>query len=173
MIVVETGQGLENAETYCDTAFVDQYAASSNNTTWTSLAVEVKESALREAALVIDGKFGGRFLGCRKCHDQALEWPRYEARDENGFYVDSDTVPIQVKKACADLAIAATAQSSSQLIQDSDTTAPIIREMRKVGPLETETEFGGGGKRANQINFHRARMILRRLLLPAGTLHRG
>ena len=174
MIVVEDGTGLSDAETYCSADFVESYATGQNRASvWTALADDAKEAALREAALVLDGQFGSQFIGCRTKDDQALEWPRFNAVDDGGFYVDSDIVPAQVKKACAELALESLSQDGGQLVVNSTNSAPVVREMVKAGPVETETEYGAGGQLADHIDFRRVKFILRRLLRRRGELRRA
>jgi hypothetical protein len=85
-----------------------------------------------------------RWLGYRTTSDQALSWPRSEVPipDAPGSfagyysYVNENSVPAPVLRACCEMAIKAAA---SYLYPDE--SQKVIRE--KVGPLETEySEFG-------------------------------
>lgn len=174
MIIVENGTGLATAETYCDSDYVEAYVTAQNRVAaWTALTDAAKEAALREAALVLDGQFGSRFTGQRVKDTQSLEWPRCGATDVDGFCIASDTVPEQLKKACAELAIETISQTNAQLVVNSSSSAPIVKEMVKAGPVETETEYGAGGQLADHIDFRRVKMILRRLLSRPGEIRRA
>jgi hypothetical protein len=52
--------------------------------------------------------YRSRWQGYKVNEDQALDWPRYDVEVE-GYAVDSDIVPTEVKNACAELALRASA----------------------------------------------------------------
>lgn len=128
-LIVETGEGLSNAESYISVADADARHASLGNTGWTGTE-QVKEALLRRATAYMEQAYRSRWKGNRLRKDQALSWPRYGATVD-GFDLSSTIVPVEVANACADLALKAAAGDLAP-----DLERGVIRE--KVGPLETE-----------------------------------
>ena len=89
--------------------------------------------------------YRARWQGVRATQDQALDWPRYGV-EANGYYVASNTVPVDVANACADLALRALTEDLNP-----DLERGIVRE--KVGPLETEYDrFSQQAKRFSAVD---------------------
>lgn len=138
-LVVETGAGLANAESYISIADADARHTALGNTAWTGTDA-VKESALRKGAEYLEQRYSSRWRGTRLLRDQALSWPRYGAI-VHGWDVDSNVVPAAVANANADLALKALSETLN-----ADLERGIVRE--KVGPLETEYDaFSSQAKR--------------------------
>lgn len=134
-LIVESGEGLANAESYISVADADARHTAFGNSAWTG-SDAVKEAALRRATAYMMQAYRGRWKGTRLMRAQALDWPRHGAVVD-GFDWPSNAVPEEVANACADLAIKALA---GDLNADQNGRA-VIRE--KVGPLETEyAEYG-------------------------------
>jgi hypothetical protein len=144
-IIVEDGTGLSTAETYISVADADTYFSNRANTTWSALTTANKEASLRKAADYLLQVYRLRWKGTRVNSTQALDWPRsYVARDDytysgiNGYttiggnyYYPSDEVPTEVARACAELAVKASADELSP-----DLGRRTIRE--KVDVIEVE-----------------------------------
>ncbi|WP_022684555.1 DnaT-like ssDNA-binding protein [Sphingobium bisphenolivorans] len=128
-LVVETGEGLSNSESYISVAAADARHTAFGNSAWTGEDA-VKEAALRRATAYIEQAYRTRWTGQRKTQSQALSWPRYDVIVD-GCFIASDSVPSDIANACADLALRALSADLAE-----DTTRAVIRE--KVGPLETE-----------------------------------
>ncbi len=73
-----------------------------HNAAWTSASDATKEAAMIWATLLIDSNI--LWHGIRATEEQALDWPRYGMYDKDGYSVDSDIVPKQVKDAESELA---------------------------------------------------------------------
>lgn len=130
-LTVETGTGSETAEAYISVADADtRRTALGANAAWTALTTAQKEAALRKGAEYLEQRYSERWKGRRLNSDQALSWPRYDAW-AHGWYVDSDSVPVAVKNANADLAVITLTDTLNEALERG-----IVRE--KVGPLETE-----------------------------------
>ncbi len=129
-LIVETGAGLSNSESYISVANASARQASLGNDTWATLSNAEMEEALRRATIHMGQAYRARWIGARKTLAQALDWPRYGACVD-GFSLPSDAVPADVANACADLAFKA---AGGDLAPDLERT--IVRE--KTGPLETE-----------------------------------
>lgn len=130
-IIVEDGTGLEDAESYISVADADAYHAKRLNTAWAGFDTATKEALLIKATEYMVGKYGPLWYGCRVNATQALDWPRYHVPDMVGGYIDSDIVPVQVKNACAELALRA---NDADLAPDLE--RGVVRE--KVDVLEVE-----------------------------------
>jgi hypothetical protein len=144
-LVVEDGTGIADAESYLSVADADSYHAAAGNAAWPASGSEPeKEQALRRATRYITGKYRGRWPGERvKGRAQGLDWPRIEAYDSEGLWIDDDIVPPEVENATAEAALREFQQPGS-LTPDEVSTAQIKRTRDKLGPLETEVEYMAG-----------------------------
>lgn len=137
-LIVEDGSIVAGAEAYCSVADASTYHSNLGNAAWAALASDtVREQCLRKATAYMLGAYRQRWAGYRVGTVQTLDWPRNyvplpDAIGGYGFsYVSNNTVPVEVKNACAELALKA---ATATLLDD--TTQQVIRE--KVGPLEVE-----------------------------------
>lgn len=139
-ITVETGSGSATAEAFVSVTDSDTYHSNRGNTAWAALTTAVKEQCLRKATDYMEGQYRARWQGYKNSATQALSWPRafvyvepfyLGAIGSYPYLVASNIVPVEVKNACAELALKA---ATADLL--ADTTQQVIRE--KIGPLETE-----------------------------------
>jgi hypothetical protein len=119
-LTVETGAGLTDADAYCSLEFADAYLAARGETLWATDTTESqREQAIRRATDYMQQVYRYRWAGYRKTQDQSLDWPRYEVPRLDvpssygygllpAFYPDN-TVPAEVQRACAYLALKAAA----------------------------------------------------------------
>lgn len=126
-LVVEDGTGLPNADSYISTSDADTYHGNRGNAAWAAMAAPAKESALRQAT---DFMSTLRWSGVRATSTQALDWPR-AGTELNGFTIAANVVPEAARRACAELALRASAGSLSP---DAE---PVVLE-ETVGPLTTK-----------------------------------
>jgi len=105
-IIVEDGSGFSSANSFCSVSLADTYHASRGNAAWADLDVEVKEQALVKATDYLEILYSDRLKGRKKTSTQALSWPRYEVY-RDGYYVESDIVPLEIQYACAEAALRA------------------------------------------------------------------
>jgi len=155
--VAEDGSGKSDANAYVAVAFADTYHLDRGNAGWTG-ADAVKETALIRATDYIDKRFGNLFRGYRRAKDQALEWPRLDAYDNDGFAFDGvDIIPRKLQQACAEYALRALANgplapdpaigfaTKDNTVTGGTTTAAtggeLIKQKSKVGPVEEELGF--------------------------------
>jgi len=117
-IIVETGAGIPNANSYVDLAYANDYhEAVLYKTKWTDEASpEEKTRALIGAARMIDQSF--KFKGVKANDTYTMEWPRVYAENTEGngtrywfgggwaggLYWGSATIPERLKQAQAELA---------------------------------------------------------------------
>lgn len=131
-LTVEDGTGLAGADAYVDVATLVAYATARGVTLTGDTAA--REAAIRRGTRGIDLRFAGRWAGVpKKPRDQALAWPRLYAYDSDGAWIDSATVPREVKDAACEAAIRELASPNS-LLPDSDGSR-IVSET--VGPIST------------------------------------
>ena len=120
--VVEDGSGLSTATSYVSVADADTYFTDAGgNATWTAATTDEKQGALVQATRYIDAQTF--FSGSTTSGTQALEWPRYNVVDRNGWAVDDDSVPQKVKDLCCEFAVRAL---DGSLIEDK--TKSVIEE---------------------------------------------
>ena len=108
-LIVEDGSGKSDSESYISVADASNYHTVRGNTAWAALTTDaLREAALRKATDFMRQVYRSRWQGNKVNEDQALDWPRYDVEVE-GYAVDSDIVPTEVKNACAELALKASA----------------------------------------------------------------
>jgi hypothetical protein len=134
-LVVETGAGLANAESFISVTDATTYHAARGNAAWAALASDtVREQVLRQATDYMEQVYGLRWAGMRKTDAQALAWPRYmvpRADSAGGSYWPDNAVPVAVANACAELALKA---STGALAPDIGR----LKSKTKVGPIQVE-----------------------------------
>ncbi len=134
-LIVEDGTGKSDAESYVSVADTDTYLLNLGYTVWAKLNTQENEQALRRATKYMGQAYRLRWIGSRKTSTQALDWPRVDAVDYEGFEYSDSVVPQLVKNACAELSFKA---ASGELVQDM--TQTVVRE--KVDKIEVEYAKG-------------------------------
>jgi hypothetical protein len=137
-LIVETGQAGSTSESFASVADADLYHSNRGNTAWAAIAsTALKEAALRKATDYMEQSYRLRWLGYRHTEAQALSWPRDEVQRSDFTYLNqwsfypNDEVPTEVKNACAELALKASADELSP-----DLTQGVV--MEKVDVLQVE-----------------------------------
>ena len=119
MLIVESGNGDSNSESYIDVAFADAYFLKRGITEWAGLTN--REQLIIRAMDYIENNY--TYQGAKLISTQALQFPRL---------INGETVyPIALKNAVCELALKS---NEEDLLADTDKTT--IRE--KVGALEVE-----------------------------------
>lgn len=149
-LVVETGEGLANAESYASIADIAAYATARGLTfaiTGGSNATDA-EAAARRATVWLDATFRARFPG-RKANGrgQALEWPRVDAYDATGEAIASDEVPAEIISALCEAAIREKASPGS--LSPDVTPGKIQKRVKVEGAVEVE--YAGSGSAASLV----------------------
>lgn len=157
--VVEDGSGLTTATAYITEAEADDHHGDRNNTRWDDYTSAEKLAAIIRATDYVDKRFGRRFRGTKRSKDQALEWPRISALDDDHFLLnDVDAVPRQLKKAIAEYALRAAIcgvlapdpilpvpKQSLESGADDDRTSTgsgqVVRKKERIGPVEEDTWY--------------------------------
>lgn len=97
-LTVETGEGLAAADAYVSAADFAVWVADYYGTTLPES--DVVERAIRKATAYVDARYRGRFPGCRRRQrGQALEWPRVDAVDAEGWILPFGEVPAEIVRA--------------------------------------------------------------------------
>lgn len=157
---VETGSASATSESYASVAEADAYLSARGATAWVALQDEAKEQALRRATDYMVQTYRTRWKGFRVKPTQSLDWPRYDVQQPDAVGPDGyggvpfyapDTVPREVRYACMELAVRATA---GDLLDDLD---PLVLS-ESVGPISTS--YAPGASR------HRTFPAVDRLLQP-------
>lgn len=146
-LVVEDGTGLINSEAYISVTDADIYHTNYTGVTtdWSGANTETKERTLRLSTLALDAENVLRWKGRRNSKGQALDWPRNNVKDASGFFIDSNVIPEDLRRANAELALREITDSDG-ILPDIDDNGRIKREKIKVGPIESDIEFVGGAR---------------------------
>ncbi len=151
-LIVEDGTGKTDSESYASVAEADTYHTNFGNAGWAGTTA-VKEVALRNATQFLDTEYHIQWKGRRVDDFQALDWPRAFTDDEDGFAIASDVIPTKLKNATIELALSALTESLNPV--QSAPVGSIKLTRKKLGLMETETEFAGGAsqrKKYRKVN---------------------
>lgn len=179
-LVVETGQGLTNADAYASVAECDDYHAKYGNpTAWTDATDAAKETAIRIATQFIDLEYGTRWRGTARSSEQALDWPRFAVRNDDGgifyegvFYatLPYDVVPSEIKNATAYLALRSV--NGDDFLPDLQDSASVLEKTTKVGPITTTKRYSGSGEHPHK-EYPFVNRMLAKLIYPPGRIYIG
>lgn len=134
-LIVETGAGLADAESYISVADADAYfAAHSDPSSWSGLTTAQKESALRYATTWLDRRYGWPGQVEFVETPQALAWPRSSAWDAEGRELED--VPQAVADATCEAALAHVASALNETV--GLTGVGSLVESAQVGPLSVK-----------------------------------
>lgn len=152
-LIIETGVGLSNSQSYASVETLKAYARARGETVPSNPAE--CEALLLKA---MDFMRGLDYIGDRATRDQALDWPRYNVVIEN-FPYNSTTLPRQVEQAQCALAIEA--QKTDLLpTTPGNTSGPVIE--KTVGPITLK--YANAGRVSKVPAVAKADTILRTIL---------
>lgn len=149
--IVETGAGLSNANALITVKEADQIMENySSSADWHGLSgtptedekKAVKENAIREATRFMNVHY--QWKGYRTYLSQALFEPRTWCYDDEGNYVDANTIPEKIKEACAYLSLKVA--EGKNLLEDLENAQKVKRTKDVIGPLTEEIEYVGTGE---------------------------
>ena len=130
----------------------DAYWLARNNSTWSDATTAQKEKALIEATQYLDGSY--EFIGLHRGDETEypLAWPRTSVEVDSGnfagVFIDSDTVPQQIKDSQCELAL----EAISTRIEPSQDRGGAIKSV-KVDVIEVEYfDWAISGKTFNFVN---------------------
>ncbi|MCC0013674.1 MAG: hypothetical protein H6877_10190 [Rhodobiaceae bacterium] len=141
MLVVETGTGASDSESYVSVSDAASYAAARGLTFPVSPEAPA-EQALRRATTFIDATYRASFPGARaNGRNQALQWPRVDAYDREGEEIASDEIPAEIVSATIEAAVRELASPGSL---SPDIVPGQIEKRIKVDTIEFEYAVGAG-----------------------------
>jgi|GEM_PF-2344654 len=129
-VVVETGNGLTEANSYIDSDYLEDYFSAERKAKWNNKSQDEQDSLLVSATQFIDLSY--KWIGKCNSHEQGLSWPRTGAvyPDTN---ITIDGVPKAVHKATAE---------TVAILLDGSTLFEVIKEAQvkreRLAVLETE-----------------------------------
>jgi len=139
--LVEDGAGYSDTNSYLEIEDADEIISNyGNSASWAAATVSNKQTALRQATRYLDLYY--TWDGYRVYEDQALQWPRYEMYDEDGWLIAEDIIPEKVKQACAYLAVKVI--DGDNLLEDFDNESQIKKTKDVIGPITEEREYVHG-----------------------------
>lgn len=103
-LVSEDGTGLPTANSYCTVEEASDLLSINVYSTWATLAATAgaQEAFLMWATRILDERV--KWNGWKAYPTSGTAWPRYRVYDKEGFPIDDNIVPKQVKLATATLA---------------------------------------------------------------------
>ena len=136
-ITVEDGSGVANANSYITLEYFTDYCYDLGLQTAVSLDLEDEdEEALQRAMLRAMAFIESRdFKGNKADEDYELEWPRDGVEDRNGYALDNDEIPANLKKAQARAAYEE--YISAGCLQKNLTRGDLVK-MEKIDVLQFE-----------------------------------
>lgn len=69
---------------------------------WGKASVDDKAIAIQHATMMLD--FWVDWKGSKVSDEQALRWPRYSVKDQDGYVIASDSIPLFLVRATSELA---------------------------------------------------------------------
>ena len=149
-LVVENGSGLSNAESYVFVVDCDAYHVAHGNTP-TGITVTDKEIALRLATQYLEARYVGQWIGTRINSTMSLSWPRFNAEDPDGYWIESNIIPQRLKDATCELALRKI--QGDTLVADISEPGTVSAESVTVGPISTSTSYTGGKSQTKQYSI--------------------
>lgn len=141
--VQDDSGSVADANAYIDVAYYKAYhtdrgAASVLNSDYSD--AEVRQ-AIVKATDYLDSRYS--YVGSKRVQTQTTQWPRFDAVDRDEYVVTG--IPLQVKQACAELALSELLSPSSLFpAVPTDSSGLAVKKVReKLDVLETETEYFG------------------------------
>lgn len=162
-LVVEDGTGKSDADSFISDADAVSYFTAIGDATFTAASSTAREQALRRAQQYITRRYRGRWKGRRVYQTQALDWPRYSVSDVDGWTIQSNVVPTEVKQAQCELALAAL---SEDLMPTIDKPGDIASVSQSVGSVSQSISYVNGRSQVKQ--YSKAEALLAHLLTSGG-----
>jgi hypothetical protein len=134
-MIVETGAGLDSATSYCSLLVADGYNARHvDGDSWEFRDDSEKEVLLQAATTLIDDVMS--WYGRKTRRTQALGWPRVGTQDKDCWVIASNSVPLAISYATAELArILGERRDEGQNTTDAP-SAPLKKV--ELGPISIE-----------------------------------
>jgi len=166
-LTVEDGTGVTGADAYISLADAEALYLDRNGEAWSGTDA-LKEAAIRRATSFVDSlRFVGSPVGKRT---QALQWPREDATDRNGFDIPEDEVPDEVETATGILAFA---ELTTPGILSPEVDRSALVKSETVGPISVEYAGNPATVGFQRVTITAAMDILEPLIIGRGTKFLG
>ena len=167
-LVVEDGSGKVDADSYDSTAgIIATLTKYGDHVTFAGKTGTEQEQIARKGTRKLDTEES--FRGRKKTLEQALEWPREDAQDDDGYTYPSDEIPARLKEAlayyCKEIA------DGGDIQPNVSSPGTIKAESVKVGPIEESIEYMGG--KEQETFYRKVEYLLSELVEPTSVLERA
>lgn len=127
-LIIEDGTAKADAQSYVSLADVTAYG-----TLYGISTTGITEGAIMRAMRYIENAYYYRWVGVKYSENQALQWPRTFAQRNDGWTIEQNEIPKELKDAVCALAIRAI---NSDLAPDITRASGAIEE--EVGPIRVK-----------------------------------
>jgi len=134
-LVVETGAGLPNANTYIDLAYTLANLTTAQKEIFEGYDEEDQDIIIINACKYIDYKF--TWVGEKRTYAQALKWPRIDATID-GFDFPSNIIPNEMRKAQVEMVKGIIGNGGASFDPFSIQTTAQETKSEAIGSLKTE-----------------------------------
>jgi len=140
-MTIDVTAGSATAVAYGSAAEADTYFTARGISTWTGTE-GAKEQALIKGADYLERRYAGRWVGVKTTQAQSMAWPRGWVNDLDGYPIDSDEIPVNLKRANFEAALLILTGTDLEPVLERG--GAVTRKRVKAGPVESETEYSGG-----------------------------
>jgi hypothetical protein len=135
-LIIEDGTIVANANSYVTLAEATAYHESMGNDTWVTSPDEEADVAIIRGTAYVDRRYAGKWPGVKTGErDQSLQWPREGGYDKEGWEIEDNEIPKELKQAVYEAALRELVNPGS-LSPDVVQTDRVLRE--KVDVLEVQ-----------------------------------
>lgn len=103
-MIVETGAGIANADSYGTLIEAAAYHTKFNNLDWTGVDVDL-EQALKQGTRSVELLYSDKFNSLKLMNLSPLSFPRYAFYDTQSNYIASNVIPVRLKEAVFEIAL--------------------------------------------------------------------
>jgi len=139
--ILETGAGIVDASSYVSLDEAKQFWYNKSYGYGTLTDDDFKR-LLNNASAYIDDSYRKGFPGYRQYIEQALEWPRSNAYYIDGYDINENLVPVEVKRAVYETAFLLFSGTDLALIIDKNGIA--VKTSVKVDVIEESNSYSDG-----------------------------
>jgi hypothetical protein len=163
MLIVETGIGIADANSYVSLEEANSYHALYNNLDWAATDSEL-EQALILATRSVDLLYGPKFISYKRVDSiSPLLFPRYSFYDNNFQLISQTTIPKCLKNATCQLALMQLLGEDILPIESADSNIKMGRI--KIGDIEIENEYQSNKKISETYTgFNQVELLLQPIL---------
>jgi len=169
--VVEDGTAKVDANALCTVEFADAYLLSLEDPAeWRSATTKEKRDAIRRMSRWVS--FKKYYLGEKVEPDQSMAFPRFNLVDEDGYAVDSLSVPLRVQQA--------TAYGACRILKgdwapfpDEEPNVGTTSSSTSVGPISISESFAGPKQTSTEVKLPLVDQLLSIFVAPTVAVRIG